>query len=113
VALFIFGRIALFSALFGKEIELYVAKKLLEIGYGLELVTFIRNCFWSSCLSFTWWQPVFRTALSRECSSLVPWKLYCQRQHGTWRVFGWNAGLYTAVLTYCRVRYIWRYDSSM
>jgi len=45
VALFIFGRIALFSALFGKEIELYVAKKLLEIGYGLELVTFIRNCF--------------------------------------------------------------------
>jgi hypothetical protein len=80
-----------------------LAKKLLEIGYGLEFVAFILNCFWSSCLSFTWWKPVFRTALSRECSSLVPWKLYCQRQHGTWRMFVWNARLYTAEHTYCLI----------
>lgn len=80
-----------------------LAKELREIGYGLEFVTFIRNCFWSSCLSFTWWEPVFRTDFSRECSSLVAWKLYCQRQHGTWRMFRWNAGLYTSEPTYCLV----------
>jgi hypothetical protein len=79
-----------------------LVEKLLEFGYGLEFVTFIRNCFSSSCLSYTWREPAFRTALSRECSWLVPWKLYCQR-HGTWRLFRWNAGLYTAEPTCCLV----------
>jgi len=74
-----------------------LAKELLEIGYGLEFVTFIRNCFWSSCLSFTWWEPVFRTALSRECSSLVA-----------------SVEMQVCIeLNLFTVLYIWRYDSSM
>jgi len=43
MALFIFGRDTLFSALLEKYSAL--AKELLEIGCALEFVTFILNCF--------------------------------------------------------------------
>jgi hypothetical protein len=89
-----------------------LAKELLEIGYGLEFVTFLRNWFWSSCL-FTWWDPVFRTAVSREYSSLVPWKLYCQRQHNM-ELRDCSVEMQVCIqLNLLTVLYIWGYDSSM